>query len=332
MDEPEETQKSCLTESELDLLIGNYIAQFPGDDFSDHIMCPYQDYQSNEWKIDMIAAIAARLPGVLAWAALSFDFNYWYFFTVFGSENLKRTIDFYDNYFSCNAIIDDGWQCFPPNNTWQCHSFTKTLFYAITSLGYGAIIGKINAKLFVKIYRYFYDNFSETVWELASFVKQGHLDVALNAEGRSFDLEELNKTAQELISHKELLKNLNTEKRFILLTAATFFGHIDVIMALIGNEEGDSALQLQKFLERTQGDTCSICKGPWHLEDEKITNGSEIRELFIKPCGHIFHRPCIETWELNQGLRCPVCSKAGQSMSIARMDLQKNLHRESVDR
>lgn len=60
---------------------------------------------------------------------------------------------------------------------------------------------------------------------------------------------------------------------------------------------------------RTAGDTarvCTIC-----LEQYKV--GDELRLL---PCGHRYHRECIDPWLLNRKAVCPVCKMPLKTVSV----------------
>jgi len=43
-------------------------------------------------------------------------------------------------------------------------------------------------------------------------------------------------------------------------------------------------------------DVCAVCYA-------EFEDGDAVRRL---PCGHLFHKPCIDHWLLNSSTRCPV--------------------------
>merc|ERR1712046_139112 len=53
-------------------------------------------------------------------------------------------------------------------------------------------------------------------------------------------------------------------------------------------------------------ETCTIC-----LEDYE--DGDIVREL---PCGHIFHKDCIDLWLTTKSVACPICKAHAATLPI----------------
>jgi hypothetical protein len=69
--------------------------------------------------------------------------------------------------------------------------------------------------------------------------------------------------------------------------------------------------------DKTLKGQCAICFGSMtEQEQPAITSGpKEVVEDYLKPCGHKFHKICIEEW-LKKGNTCPKCRESAQPSSL----------------
>ena len=59
-------------------------------------------------------------------------------------------------------------------------------------------------------------------------------------------------------------------------------------------------IKIMSFNAATHGgEVCTICL-------DKFGPTAEIRQL---PCGHFFHKDCVDTWLLQNALTCPLCKR-----------------------
>jgi len=82
--------------------------------------------------------------------------------------------------------------------------------------------------------------------------------------------------------------NLSADHRDLLKSSFKMLSRTRLVDKLLETTNGESQL----------GEACSIC------HEEMLANGSEAK----LPCGHCFHKSCVQRWLVAGHLRCPLCN------------------------